>query len=397
MPDAVNIQSISSAYFFANVTLAVLMVYARATRRVYPGFNDWMASQVVLAVGVVLLSGAAHLSPWFSLVVGNGLLMLAQVLVYTGCIRFFHLRGHRSWPYFGLLVLAVSAFAWLVHSDGAGANRSIAFSLFTAVMMARITLALVTQRRLRNDPSVLPLLAAASAATAFFATRAVVLLYVGADDAFWNPRLLAASFYVGIVFSTLLIFSFLQLVQARTEGDLQAAQARAEELANIDRLTGAWNRRRFENEVPREIAKAVRHQQPLSLIAFDVDHFKQINDRDGHQAGDRVLVEICNIAMHRIRCSDALIRWGGDEFLILATMTTAAGAEALARSLSADMAQREFGAVGKVTLSIGVAEYRAPESLEEWLARADRAIYAAKALGRNQVVVDGVDATPQIG
>src|SRR5690606_18901284 len=114
----------------------------------------------------------------------------------------------------------------------------------------------------------------------------------------------------------------------------------------------------------REIAKATRHAQPLSLIAFDIDHFKAINDRHGHQAGDYVLRKICAVALHRIRSADALIRWGGDEFLIMAPMTCAADAAVLAHALRADMALPDFGPAGRVTLSVGVAEYRPPESLE---------------------------------
>lgn len=388
VPHDFSIQSISSAYFVANLILAAIMVYARVTRRVYPGFNDWMGSQLALAGGVVLLSGVAYLSPWISLVAGNSLLMLAQVLVYTGCIRFFELSRHRRWPYYGLLAVTIGSFVWLVGTGASPSWRSLAFSLFTAVMMARTVVALVAQKRLRWDLSVLPLLAAATISMAFFAARAVVLWYVGAEGVLLNQQLLAASFYVGIVFSTLLVFSFLQLVQARTEGELQAAQAQAEELANVDRLTGVWNRRRFENEAEREMAKAARHEQPLSLIAFDIDHFKPINDRYGHQAGDEVLIGICEVARHRIRSTDALIRWGGDEFLIMAPMTAAADAKMLADALSADMALRDFGRAGKVTLSMGVAQYHPLESLETWLARADRGIYAAKAQGRAQVVVE---------
>lgn len=383
-----DIQAISTAYFVASLTLAVIMVYARATRRVYPGFNDWVISQVVLAVGVVLLSWATWLSPRMFVLIGNSLLMLSLVFVYTGCIRFFDLPRHRYWPYYGLLAVAVAAFAWLIGTEGPASLRSLVFSLFTAIMMARVIVALVTQKELRSDPSVLLLYAAAFVAAVFFSARAVILLYVGPETDLWNQRLLAAAFYVGIVYSTLLVFGFLQLVQARTEGELQAAQAKAEELANIDRLTGAWNRRRFENEAVREIAKATRHKQPLSLIAFDIDQFKAINDLHGHLAGDQVLIGICELVLARIRTTDALIRWGGDEFLIMAPMTGAADAEALAHALCADLASGNFGAAEKVTLSVGVAQHHPTESLDAWLARADRAIYAAKAQGRDQVVVD---------
>src|SRR5690606_38819472 len=144
-----NIQTISSAYFVANLTLAVIMVWARATRRVYPGFNHWVASQIVLAAGVVLMS-LAHVSPGVLLLAGNSLLMLALVFVYGGCIRFFDLAGHRIWPYVGLFVAAVAALAWLIGTQASASLRSLVFSLFTTVVMARVLLALGTHSKRRR-------------------------------------------------------------------------------------------------------------------------------------------------------------------------------------------------------------------------------------------------------
>ena len=388
MTQDVSIQAVGTAYFIANLTLAMILVYARATRRVYPGFNEWVWSQIVLAAGIVLLAAAGQRSPWLAFVVGNGFIMLAQVFVYSGCLRFFDLRGYRRWPYFAFVLIAVATFAWLVGTDGSASHRSLVFSVFTSVMMGRTIVALVAHRIHRTERSALLLMAGALLAMVFFFFRAMILWYVGAGDELWNDRLMAAAFYVGIVFSTLLVFGFLQLVQARTEAELQVAQAQAEALANRDTLTGVWNRRRFENEAVREIVRATRHDHPLSLIAFDVDRFKTINDRHGHQAGDEVLVEICKLVHHRIRSTDALIRWGGDEFLIMCCMTSAAGAETLARGLRADMASTMFGAAGKVTLSIGIAQYQPGESLQAWLARADRGVYAVKSQGRDQVVIE---------
>src|SRR5690606_12175569 len=149
----------------------------------------------------------------------------------------------------------------------------------------------------------------------------------------------------------------------------------------------AWNRRHFEREAEREISRATRHRQPLSLIAFDIDHFKPVNDRHGHQAGDEVLVGICELVGGRIRDTDALIRWGGDEFLIMAPMTGAADAHRLAELLRSVIVSPDFGPAGRVSLSMGVAEHLPPESLEAWLARADRGLYAAKARGRDQAVI----------
>lgn len=384
----IDVPTISSANFAASLTLAVVMVHARVTRRVYPGFNDWMAAQVVLAAGMILLSLKAYLPPWMALLLGNSLLMLSQVFVYTGFVRFFDLPDRRRWPYYALLSGAVLSFAWLLHTNSPVQLRSSLFSLFVVVMMMRIAMALLVQKQLRGDPLVRLNLAAILMAMSFFSARALILWRVDTEDLFWDQQLLAMSFYVGIIYSILLVFGFLQLVQARTEGELQAAQAKTELLANTDRLTGAWNRRHFEHEAEREISRATRHKQSLSLIAFDIDHFKPINDRHGHQTGDEVLAGICKIVGSRIRNTDALIRWGGDEFLIMTPMTSAADAHTLAQVLRADISSHDFGPAGKVSLSIGVAEHLPPESLEVWLARADRGVYAAKARGRDQVVID---------
>lgn len=383
-----GIQAISSAAFITNITLAVVMVHARITRRAYPGFDDWMTSQVLLAASIILLSLRAYLSPWISLVLGNGLLMLAQVFVYTGTIRFFHLPLHRHWPYYGLVLVATTGFAWLIAIDAPGSLRSVLFSIFMTFMMARITIALLVNKEVKKNASVLLFLAAVLVALLFFGARGLMLCYVGLDNATWNLRLLAASFYVAIIYSSLLAFGFLQLVQARTECELQTAQRQTEALANTDQLTGAWNRRRFECEAEREMARVARYQQPLTLIMFDIDHFKTINDRYGHQAGDVMLTGVCSLVRQQIRGTDALVRWGGDEFLILMPMTTATDAEALAQKLRASVASLHFGPASKVTLSMGVAEYHPGESLAEWLARADANVYAAKAQGRDRVVSD---------
>lgn len=138
MSQDVSIQAISSAAFIVNITLAVVMVHARVTRRAYPGFEAWMTSQVVLAVGVILLSLRAYLSPWLSMVLGTSLAMLAQVLVYSGTLQFFDLPHHRHWPYYGLALLAMLGFGWLMASGAPSAAGSVLFSVFIVFMVGRI-------------------------------------------------------------------------------------------------------------------------------------------------------------------------------------------------------------------------------------------------------------------
>ncbi|MDD5275309.1 MAG: diguanylate cyclase [Methylovulum sp.] len=161
-----------------------------------------------------------------------------------------------------------------------------------------------------------------------------------------------------------------------------------EKISVTDKLTGAWNRGYFDRIIPIELARSLRYRQPLSLIFFDIDHFKQINDTFGHAVGDTVLSELVRLTNANIRASDMLFRWGGEEFMILATSTRYHAAESLAEGLRSRISGHDIDGAGRITISLGVAEYVSEESEARWFKRADDALYAAKNSGRNRVVVD---------
>ena len=190
-----------------------------------------------------------------------------------------------------------------------------------------------------------------------------------------------------------------QRVQERT-AELSAANQELTRLAATDGLTGASNRRRFQEMLGGEMARAQRYGSPLSLVMFDVDHFKAINDRHGHQAGDRVLVELAARVRDHLRVSDHLARWGGEEFMILLPQIDRDGALWLAEKLRSQIASAPFGEAGQVTSSFGVAEYNAGETADACLRRLDAALHAAKTAGRNRVhlgkPVAGSDHLPAI-
>ena len=158
-------------------------------------------------------------------------------------------------------------------------------------------------------------------------------------------------------------------------------------LANLDKLTGCWNRHRFEEAVKSEIDRLERYDQPLSLLIIDIDHFKQINDRHGHAAGDRVLVDLAGLLRNSLRTIDSLTRWGGEEFIILCPNTTLETAHLLAERLREKVAHTTFAKRGTLTISVGVAECLGKESWQQWLERADGALYTAKNNGRNRVQI----------
>jgi diguanylate cyclase (GGDEF)-like protein/hemerythrin-like metal-binding protein len=181
----------------------------------------------------------------------------------------------------------------------------------------------------------------------------------------------------------------------RANHGLQQAMEVLEWAAGTDRLTGAWNRRRFEEAATAEMALVRRRKGPVSLMIFDLDFFKNVNDTFGHTVGDAVLVDVAHIAREQLRASDALARWGGEEFIVLSPATRMDGAVNLADKIREAIAAWDFPSIRQLTVSIGVAEYCFGEDLTTWIQRADEALYEAKLTGRNRVVaarsVDGVD------
>jgi len=157
------------------------------------------------------------------------------------------------------------------------------------------------------------------------------------------------------------------------------------ELSEIDYLTGIFNRRKLFDIMEAEIGKAHRYSRPLSLIMLDLDHFKLINDSHGHHVGDAVLMDMVLIVRRSLRKVDVFARYGGEEFIVVCAETSLDGALVLAEKIRSAMAASSFPVVGRVTVSAGVAEYRHGDTEAGFIERADRALYAAKRQGRNQV------------
>jgi diguanylate cyclase (GGDEF)-like protein len=166
--------------------------------------------------------------------------------------------------------------------------------------------------------------------------------------------------------------------------------ARARHAADQDHLTGARSRRAFFDLAARERARSLRCGAPLSLLLFDVDHFKRINDTYGHATGDRVLVEIIQRTGAAVRSIDTVARLGGEEFAVLLPDTSAEAALVAAERLRGGLAQALDDTADNIgasyTVSIGAATLGRDESIDGMLSRADAALYAAKAGGRNAVV-----------
>lgn len=153
-----------------------------------------------------------------------------------------------------------------------------------------------------------------------------------------------------------------------------------------DHLTGLCNRRHFEEMLGQEICRALRYDSRFSLLMFDIDRFKAVNDHYGHGTGDAVLQKLAAIVCGRLRSTDLLARWGGEEFMALLRETDESQAAQLAEAIRSTVADSSFPGPGCITVSLGVAEYRRGEPSDQLLLRLDGALYQAKDQGRNRVV-----------
>jgi len=182
------------------------------------------------------------------------------------------------------------------------------------------------------------------------------------------------------------IFVEYKTIQKKQHQELERINKYLHQQATTDNLTELFNRQYFNEHLGQEILRAERYNRALSLILFDIDHFKDINDNFGHLAGDGVLRELAAMLQSRIRQSDILARWGGEEFVLLVHETGRDLAHELAEKLCRAIAQHNFSLKEKITCSFGVTEYIPGEIPTNFINRADQALYHAKETGRNRVV-----------
>lgn len=162
-------------------------------------------------------------------------------------------------------------------------------------------------------------------------------------------------------------------------------QQKLERMTVTDDLTGTYNRRKLEEVLQKEMDRSARSGNPLTMLMTDIDHFKSVNDTYGHDVGDAVLVALAALLGQRLRETDTLIRFGGEEFIILIPGVTIARAMIIAERLRQAIEDYSFETVGRITVSIGVAEHIPNDNRDSFIKRADEKLYEAKQKGRNRV------------
>jgi diguanylate cyclase (GGDEF)-like protein len=365
------------------VMLLVLFALRRANT---PGIREWFAANSCATLALPLFAARGMAPDFLSIEVANAFLLGASALMLAGYRRYFArpVPVRRLWAAGGLTLALVALFQ---HAVDSMAIRVVVVSVFHGLVCLAIGLTVV--RAPRGPRARYPFRFAASAAFALAFGHLVRLVVYALqahghsgflDIALWNVAFLA----IGTLALPLLTIGGVMIVY-------DELVARATDLANRDFLTNAWSRRAFFELAERERQRALRSGRSMSLIVFDVDHFKAINDTHGHDTGDRVLVDLVRQVQSLIRSVDYCARLGGEEFAILLPESDRGEANAIAeriRGAIMDAPRRpEGGGAPGCTISAGVATHDAAgETIVELLRRADHALYAAKASGRNAVV-----------
>ncbi len=376
----------------AVLCVVMLLVLVSLIRSGIPGVREWTIANALAFVALLLYAMRGTAPDFLTIELANGILAASIATIYIGFRQFLALSRPVKTLAIGL-VLTVSGVAFFHYIYDLYSARVVVVSVFHAAVSANIGLTVLSadvQVRRRY-----PYRFTACIALLFALGHSIRgLIYLFSPDALGssvqNSPLNLLFLSIGTLVLPIYTMGAVMMVHDKM-------MSKALDDANRDFLTGVWSRRAFFDIAERELARARRMRRPISLLVFDVDHFKKLNDTYGHATGDQVLTAIAQCAGREIRSIDYLARIGGEEFAVLLPEEDASAAMLVAERLRAAVSEQPhvrppvFGAKGAmpVSVSIGAAVSGPDESISELLNRADHALYQAKAAGRNQVFLAG--------
>lgn len=364
------------SFFVAMAMSGILLIIARTYPNSIRGTREWSSAALVIALCFPLLIARHHIPDLFSIVLANLMLLLAFMMMNAGTRKFAGAPPKFGRKRLFLFVFAfVAVFLWFTYAQPDIRVRVAALGLFTLIVILDLLLFALKALPATAGRHVLVFSLAILVGTRLMRLGALLLGFdppTGVFDA-------SASQLVYIAIPSLTIplgtISFIMLASERLRHDLEF-------VSRHDGLTQCLNKNAAMEVLKREIARATRHGNPLAIMLFDLDNFKEINDTHGHLVGDRILVDFSTRAKASLRESDQLTRFGGDEFMAILPDT---GLE------QALLVARRFQEAGKESqpiawsVSIGISAWLgADDALDALLTRADKALYKSKASGRNR-------------
>jgi diguanylate cyclase (GGDEF)-like protein len=379
----VDLPTLIALAVVANGVSGALLIYAWIMNRHTHALALWAVGYIVAAAGTALILTVVRIGDVRLIAIADALLILAYGLSWMGARSF----NNRKTPFAYLLVAPATWFLLRQMEVLHFANPTRVVVVSSILLCCLVLTGFEFWRSNRNLPSCWPLIVVIGAQGIVFLSRLLWPGWIWSRLTGPSPAIsVTALFFFEVLFQTFFAaFLLAFLMKERREDHYRRA-------ALIDPLTGIWNRRAFLEYASRNLSRAAIDKQAVALISFDLDQFKFINDRYGHQAGDRMLCGFCNVVTEALRPGDLFGRIGGEEFACLLVDVSSADAVAIAERLRCRVANMEIysgSCLLRVTVSAGVAmaEQSQPD-VEAVMSAADRALYRAKELGRNRVELE---------
>lgn len=391
-----DLRTLSFALALIAILLSLIMVFIWRNHKTYPGFGFWTIGNFVAAMGFLALFLRGAIPDFLSIVVGNTL-VLASIIIHLQGVRKFREMSDLRFFSLSILLLNIVLFSYFTYLYDDIILRIVITSTLITIVCAKCAYDLV-YRMPKGMERAYRIASLVFISNCILLITRAALTYFASDieDLYTPDSIQSIHLTLTILFTLAWTFSFINLNSERLQQDLKTAQIKLEKLATTDFLTDISNNRHFFEVSKYEIKRARRYNTPLTVVLFDLDYFKKINDSHGHSIGDKVLKEIAETCQNTLRSSDCLGRLGGEEFGILLTNTELSAGITVAENLRKAIETNKLQALNggaNITASFGVSALnRDDEKINTVIERADEALYKAKAKGRNQVIAEQKNA-----
>ncbi len=363
----------------AGVMSGFMAIILFSLKRSYPpaikGLAEWGTACVMAAISSVLAFGLGYFPTVVAITIPRLLFPMAFLLTYVGAQRFFGVVP-RVGPWLALIAVVMLAQMWFTFVDS---NFAVRLTLSNS-LAACLFLAFADLLRKQKPPSFAKRLTMAVLVTMFLIIimRLLTLAILPPGNSIFDSTPQQLVYLTAFAFFVVLLAVSLVLLAA------ERLHAEVAYLASHDSLTNALTRRHMNELCAIELERSQRHGHSMALLIMDLDHFKRVNDTYGHLGGDRVLTQFVSKVQRLLRRPDLLARFGGEEFVALLPETSLVDALAVAQRIREACDAPEPGE--GCTVSIGVTTNRSSgDTIDALIARADMAMYQAKANGRNRV------------
>jgi len=337
----------------------------------YRGVGAAMLANLCVAAGLMLRLFVEHLPIFLTTIVSNTLLLTGLSLFYIALSQFTGFTYSKALV-IGIIAIVASSLAYFTFWQDNIERRMLSLSLGSITMVVLLILQLWRTRKTSLRFSASLMLASFLVHVTFLIVRTISLTLNPPSDPASLTRVQSATYLLSFALSFFWSMSFILMVSQRLRNDLM-------EVATIDMLTRIPNRRATQVFLEKELSRAQRNRSEFTVLLIDIDNFKQVNDRWGHDVGDEVLAKTAQIFQSMIRKQDLVGRWGGEEFLII--VPGPCDFKVLAERTRHAIANAKFNhgtSSFGITVSIGIACAQPSEPIDQILKNADQALYRSK-------------------